>query len=114
MLYYLSELRHIWGPFRLFEYITFRAGAAAFTAFLIIALLGGVTAKLLRKMNMQAASRYEGILPPEMIDKEKNKTPCMGGLLLIGGVLISALLWMNLNGMLAWIFIISTFEFMLL
>lgn len=114
MLYYLSELRHIWGPFRLFEYITFRAGAAAFTAFLIVALLGGVTAKLLRKMNMQAASRYEGILPPEMIDKEKNKTPCMGGLLLIGGVLISALLWMNLNGMLAWIFIISTFEFMLL
>ena len=114
MLYYLSELRHIWGPFRLFEYITFRAGAAAFTAFLIVALLGGITAKLLRKMNMQAASRYEGILPPEMIDKEKNKTPCMGGLLLIGGVLISALLWMNLNGMLAWIFIISTFEFMLL
>lgn len=114
MLYFLAELRYLWGPLRLFEYITFRAGAAAFTAFLLVALLGGWTARMLRKLNMQAASRYEGILPPEMIDKEKNKTPCMGGLLLIGGVLISALLWMNLNGMLAWIFILSTFEFMLL
>lgn len=113
MLYFLSELKHIWGPLRLFEYITFRAGAAAFTAFLIVVLLGSWTARMLKKMNMQAASRYEGILPPEMIDKEKEKTPCMGGLLLIGGVIVSALLWMNLTGMLSWIFIISTFEFML-
>ena len=113
MLYFLSELKHLWGPLRLFEYITFRAGAAAFTAFLIVVLLGSWTARMLKKMNMQAASRYEGILPPEMIDKEKEKTPCMGGLLLIGGVIVSALLWMNLTGMLSWIFIISTFEFML-
>ncbi|MBR2510531.1 MAG: phospho-N-acetylmuramoyl-pentapeptide-transferase [Lentisphaeria bacterium] len=114
MLYFLAELRHLWGPLRLFEYITFRAGAAAFTAFLIVALLGSWTARKLKQMNMQAASRYEGILPPEMIDKEKEKTPCMGGLLLIGGVIISALLWMNLTGMLSWIFIISTLEFMII
>ena len=113
MLYFLAELRHIWGPFRLFEYITFRAGAAAFTAFLIVVLLGPWTARKLRAMRAQAASRYEGILPPEMIDREKEKTPCMGGLLLIGGVIVSALLWMNLSGMLSWLFIISTFEFML-
>ena len=68
MLYFLAELRHLWGPLRLFEYITFRAGAAAFTAFLIVALLGSWTARKLKQMNMQAASRYEGILPPEMID----------------------------------------------
>ena len=77
MLYFLSELRHIFGPLRLFEYITFRAGAAAFTAFLIVVLLGSWTARKLRQLNMQAASRYEGILPPEMIDKEKEKTPLM-------------------------------------
>ena len=114
MLYFLAELRHLWGPLRLFEYITFRAGGAAFTAFLIVALLGSWTARKLKAMNMQAASRYEGVLPPEMIDREKEKTPCMGGLLLIGGVIVSALLWMNLSGMLSWIFIISTLEFMII
>lgn len=114
MLYFLSELKHIFGPLRLFEYITFRAGAAAFTAFLIVVLLGGWTAKKLRMLNTQAADRYKDILPQEMIDKEKEKTPCMGGLLLIGGVIVSSLLWMNLKGMLSWIFIISIFEFMLL
>lgn len=114
MLYFLADLRHIWGPLRLFEYITFRAGAAAFTAFLIVVLFGSWTARKLKKMNMQAVGRYEGILPLEMIDKEKEKTPCMGGLLLIGGVIISAILWMNLTGMLSWIFIISTVEYMLL
>ena len=71
MLYFLAELRHLWGPLRLFEYITFRAGAAAFTAFLIVALLGSWTARKLKQMNMQAVGRYEGILPLEMIDKEK-------------------------------------------
>lgn len=114
MLYFLAELRHLWGPLRLFEYITFRAGAAAFTSFLIVVLLGSWTARKLKALNMQAASRYEGVLPPEMIDKEKEKTPCMGGLLLIGGVIVSALLWMNLTGMLSWVFIISTVEFMII
>lgn len=114
MLCFLEELRYLWGPFRLFEYITFRAGGAAFTAFLIVALLGSWTARKLKEMNMQAASRYEGVLPPEMIDKEKEKTPCMGGLLLIGGIIISTLLWMDISGILSWIFIISTVEFMLL
>ena len=49
MLYFLSELKHLWGPLRLFEYITFRAGAAAFTAFLIVVLLGSWTARMLKK-----------------------------------------------------------------
>ena len=114
MLYFLADFEKFFGPLRLFEYITFRAGAAAFTSFLIVALLGSWTARKLRSLNMQAASRYEGILPPEMIDREKEKTPCMGGLLLIGSVIVTSLLWMNLTSMLSWIFIFSIFEFMML
>ena len=45
MLYLLSLLGNKFFPFRLFEYLTFRAGGAALTAFLIVVLLGGFTAR---------------------------------------------------------------------
>ena len=93
MLYLLSLLSGDFGPFRLFDYVTFRAGGAALTAFLLVVLLGGFTARQLRRLNAQAASRLEGLVPPEFIDKEKNRTPCMGGILLIGAILVTALLW---------------------
>ena len=92
MLYLLSLLSGDFGPFRLFDYVTFRAGGAALTAFLLVVLLGGFTARQLRRLNAQAASRLEGLVPPEFIDKEKNRTPCMGGILLIGAILVTALL----------------------
>ena len=38
MYYYLSSLSTDWGPLRLFNYITFRAGGAFITAFLIVLL----------------------------------------------------------------------------
>ncbi len=93
MLYFLSMLSDSFGPFRLFEYVTFRAGGAAMTAFLLVVLLGGWTARKLRSLNAQAADRFAGLMPPEFIDKEKSRTPCMGGILLIGAVLVSASLW---------------------
>ena len=98
MLYYLSALEKFFGPFRLFEYVTFRAGGAAVTAFLLVALLGGWVAGALRRFNVKAAARYDGLIPEELLDKRKNSTPCMGGILLIGAILISALLWGRWNG----------------
>ena len=91
MLFYLS----IWKdtPLRLFKYATFRAGGAWITAFLLVVLLGGFTARMLRRFNVRAAERLEGLVPPEFIDKRKSGTPCMGGILLIGAVAVSTLLW---------------------
>ena len=97
MFYFLSHLSNQFGPLRLFDYVTFRAGGAALTAFLLVLLLGGTTARLLKKMNVQATERLEGLVPPEFIDKEKKKTPCMGGILIVGAILVSALLWTNLS-----------------
>ena len=91
MLYYLSYFSENFGPLRLFDYITFRAGGAAATAFLIVAIFGGKFAAMLRSFNVRAAARYEGILPEELLDKRKNSTPCMGGILLIGAVLLAVL-----------------------
>ena len=40
MLYYLALLKDSCGPLRLFDYVTFRAGGAAATAFFIVLLFG--------------------------------------------------------------------------
>ena len=93
MLYWLSNLDSFWSPFRLFDYVTFRAGGAAMTSFLLVLLLGKWTAGKLKALNAQAATRLQGLLPPEMIDREKDKTPCMGGVLIISAILAAALLW---------------------
>ena len=116
MLYYLSYFSENFGPLRLFDYITFRAGGAAATAFLIVALFGSRFAAMLRNFNIRAAARYEGVLPEELLDKRKNSTPCMGGILLIGGVLISSLLWSKWqasNGI-SWILMGGTLGFALI
>ncbi len=114
MLYLLSKLSLYWGPLRLFDYVTFRTGAAAFTAFLLVALLGGWTSRKLKALNAQSASRLEGLVPPEFIDKEKNKTPCMGGLLLIGAVVVSSLLWNELSNPISLVLIGGTVCFSLI
>ena len=110
MFYFLSHLSSQFGPLRLFEYVTFRAGGAAITAFLLVLFLGAPTARLLRKLNVQATERLAGLVPEEFINKEKSKTPCMGGLLVIGAILFSALLWTNLS-LIPLVLIAGTFLF---
>ncbi|MBR2873361.1 MAG: phospho-N-acetylmuramoyl-pentapeptide-transferase [Lentisphaeria bacterium] len=110
MLYWLSGLSDVFGPFRLFEYVTFRAGGAAFTAFMLTVLLGAGTARVLKSLHAQAADRFEGLIAPELIDKAKNKTPCMGGILIVGAIVLSALLWCA-PGRIASVLICSTLLF---
>ena len=98
MLYLLGEFSDVFGPLRLFDYVTFRAGGAALTALLIVLFGGPATVRALRRFNVRAAERLEGLVPAEFIDKAKASTPCMGGLLLIGGVIVSSLLWTRLDG----------------
>jgi len=113
MFYYLSFLDSFLGPLRLFEYVTFRAGGAAMTAFLLVFLLGPFTARKLRELNVQAADRYAGILPPEMINQDKLRTPCMGGVLLIGAILLASVLWMRLTNPVSQVLIVCTLLFSL-
>ena len=103
MLYYLALFKESCGPLRLFDYVTFRAGGAAATAFLVVVCFGGAFARMLRNMNIRAADRYSDLLPPEMLDKRKNSTPCMGGLLMIIGIVVSCLLWLRPGSIIGWI-----------
>ena len=105
MLFYLSYWKDT--PLRLFKYATFRAGGAWLTAFLLVVLLGGFTARMLRRFNVRAAERLEGLVPPEFIDKRKSGTPCMGGILLIGAVAVATFFWARL-GWVSTVLIVST------
>ena len=99
MLYYLEGLRSIFGPFRLFEYVTFRAGGALFTAMFIVILFGKPVIALLKKFCV-ANWRYENLLNEQEDENLKKKTPTMGGILIVAAILISTLLWGVMNRML--------------
>ena len=93
MFYYLSFFDSIWGPFRLFNYVTFRAAGAATTSLLLVLILGPLTIKILKRINTAAPSRHKGLIPDEYIDNSKDKVPTMGGVLIVASIVISTLLW---------------------
>ena len=98
MLYFLSQLgldpESSLSPFRLFRYVSFRAGGAAFSAFVLTAVFGPFTVKLLKHFKCVTPNRLAGLVEvdPGTL-KRKENVPSMGGLLILGAVVISILLW---------------------
>jgi phospho-N-acetylmuramoyl-pentapeptide-transferase len=114
MLYYLSLLTHTdqLAFFRLFGYLTFRAGAAVLTA-LVIAFW--INPKLIRWLKVKQGKgqpiRADG---PQRHILEKAGTPTMGGLLILIPWLGSTLLWASLSSRYVWIVLLVTAVFGLL
>ena len=100
MLYYLHNLSEFLGPLRLFEYISFRAGGAFFTAFLLTVFAIPPLLPFFRKHCIQKSSRIDGDTRP--------KKPLMGGVVIIGAVVISALLWGMIPDRKLIVFILAT------
>src|SRR5216683_1144317 len=90
-----------------FQYVTFRTAYASITALLISLLFGGKLIEALRKWNIGQQIREEG---PQghMV---KRGTPTMGGVLIVGSVLISTLLWARLSSVYVWTVVIATLLF---
>jgi phospho-N-acetylmuramoyl-pentapeptide-transferase len=79
--------------FNLFRYITFRAGGACLTALIVSFLVGPSLIRWLKSVQRQGQPiRLDG---PERHLLEKKGTPTMGGLLIIGTMTISTLLWVD-------------------
>jgi phospho-N-acetylmuramoyl-pentapeptide-transferase len=76
-----------------FQYVTFRTAYATITALLLSLLFGGKFIQALRRWNVGQQIREEG---PQG-HKAKRGTPTMGGVLIVGSVLISTLLWARLT-----------------
>ncbi|HEX5704712.1 MAG TPA: phospho-N-acetylmuramoyl-pentapeptide-transferase [Pyrinomonadaceae bacterium] len=90
-----------------FQYVTFRTAWAAITALLISLLFGRYAINALKSWNIGQQIREEG--PQAHI--AKRDTPTMGGLLVIGSVVISTLLWARLSSFYVWIIVLATMGF---
>ena len=106
MLYYLHNFSEFFGPFRLFEYITFRAGGAFFTAFLLTVFAIPPLLPFFRKHCIQKSARID--------NGEKPHKPLMGGVIIIASVLISSLLWGVLSDRKLIVFLLATIALALL
>lgn len=101
MLTWLSEFSSVFQPFNLFRYITFRTGGAIATALFVVFFFGpGIIAALRIKQGKGQPIRDDG--PPSHV-LTKAGTPTMGGLMILSGVIVSALLWANLRNHFVWI-----------
>src|SRR5918995_1869449 len=90
-----------------FQYVTFRTAYATITALLLSLLFGGRLIEALRKWNIGQQIREEG---PQG-HMAKRGTPTMGGVLIVGSVLISTLLWARLSNLYIWTVIVATVLF---
>ncbi|MDQ3652715.1 MAG: phospho-N-acetylmuramoyl-pentapeptide-transferase [Acidobacteriota bacterium] len=87
-----------------FQYVTFRTAYASVTALLISLFFGGRVIRALKKWNIGQQIREEG----PQAHLAKKDTPTMGGVLIIGSVLVSTLLWARLSSGYVWIVMIAT------
>ena len=108
MLYLLTLLSDGGDFFNLFRYITFRAGGAFLTALIFGFLFGKpLIAVLRRRQGKGQPIRNDG---PEG-HFAKAGTPTMGGLLIVGALLTSTLLWARLDNAFIWIVLFVTMSF---
>src|SRR3990167_305539 len=99
MLYHiLYPLSETFIGFNVLKYITFRTFAALFTAMILYLALGKPWIRYLRNKQMGQAIRTDG--PQSHLGKKG--TPTMGGVLVVGAILVSVLLWGNLSNLYVW------------
>src|SRR5437868_3638833 len=101
MFYWLGyeHLYHLFSPFRIFQYATFRTAMASLTAVTIFVLFGPWFIARLRKFQIGQHIREDG---PQSHQK-KAGTPTMGGLLICASIVISTLLWAKLDVPAVWV-----------
>jgi phospho-N-acetylmuramoyl-pentapeptide-transferase len=119
MLYYLSELSE-WAAAKgvtndflkalnVFSYISFRAICAGITAFLISVVFGNfVIRKLISLKFGQPIRTAAEVHKLYELHGSKKGTPTMGGILLIGSILVSTLLWAKPENPFIWLVLFST------
>lgn len=118
MLYYLfyewlylrlqgHEGSYLFKALNVFQYVTFRTAYASITALLISLVFGQKVINALRNWNIGQQIREEG----PQAHMAKKGTPTMGGVLIIGSVLVSTLLWSRLASPYVWIAVVATLGF---
>jgi phospho-N-acetylmuramoyl-pentapeptide-transferase len=101
LLKYLNDMYDIPG-LGVINYITFRAGAAAVTAFLISMMLGPkliayLKTKVIEPIKLEAPDAH----------RKKVGIPTMGGTLMIVSIVVSGLLWTKVTDSFSWLILLS-------
>ncbi len=101
MFYWLfyEKLFHLYTPFRVFQYATFRTAMASLTALLLSIVLGPWLIARLRQFQIGQHIREDG---PKSHQK-KAGTPTMGGMLICLSIVVPTLLWANLRVPAVWV-----------
>ncbi|MFT4960829.1 MAG: phospho-N-acetylmuramoyl-pentapeptide-transferase [Paracoccaceae bacterium] len=108
MLYWLTGFSDGGDFFNLFRYISFRAGGAFLTSLIFCFLFGRPLIEVLRrKQGKGQPIREDG---PET-HFAKAGTPTMGGLLIVGALVTSTLLWARLDNPFVWLVLFVTIGF---
>lgn len=100
MLVWLAEyLTQYYSGFNVFSYLTFRAILGVLTAMSLSLYFGPKLIRYLQKMQIGQTVRDDG---PES-HLSKSGTPTMGGLLILGSVAFSTLMWADLSNKYVWV-----------
>ena len=101
----LFELRDWESGFNIFRYITVRAAFAAITALLFSFIIGPKIIRALRNKQIGEEIRSDG----PQTHQVKKGTPTMGGLIILGAVFLSVLMWGKLSNFYIQMIFLATF-----
>src|SRR5207249_1884085 len=108
MMYYLHRLSDHFIGFNVFLYVTFRAIAAAVTAFLGTLIFGNF---IIRKLTvLKLGQPIRGAAEVHRLAElhgGKQGTPTMGGVLVIGAVFVSSVIWARPDNRFVWLALFS-------
>jgi phospho-N-acetylmuramoyl-pentapeptide-transferase len=108
MIYYLHHLSEQFIGFHVFLYVTFRAVAAAVTAFLVTLIFGNLIIRKLTALKLGQPIRGAAeVHRLAELHGVKQGTPTMGGVLVIGAVFISSLIWARPDNRFVWLALFS-------
>src|SRR5256885_8227971 len=94
MMFYLHRLSDQVGGLNVFFYVTFRAVAAAVTAFSLCLIFGNFVIRKLTALKIgQPIRTADEVRRLAELHGGKQGTPTMGGVLVIGAVFLASALW---------------------
>lgn len=100
MLIWLAEwLQQFDAGFNVFTYLTMRAILSTLTALIIAIFMGPKVIRYLQRMQIGQTVRDDG--PQSHLSK--SGTPTMGGVLILGAIVSSVLLWADLSNKYVWV-----------
>ena len=108
MMYYLHLLSEEIKGFNVFSYVTFRAVAAAVTSFVLSLAFGNfVIRKLIALKAGQPIRTADEVHRLAELHSAKQGVPTMGGVLVIGTVALSSMLWARPDNRFVWLALFS-------